>query len=201
MGSPDDGRHYPRRRRWIVSVRSTLEIQQQQQMPPAQKKPHDPSIKMYKSNRAKACQSCWKHVSKYRRLCPICTKLIAPGCKPEMCWSDELNHCKECHMVIGMLKHYRFKAQYDNSEQGASQSSCAPTKVSYADFPIGVQVNIMRFVLQTKDFIWSGNYQAKIKRSKEEMDSPMRTASKACPTIFPKIISQVYLCDGRGGNR
>ena len=162
----------------------------------AHKAPYDKSIQMYKSSRAKTCQSCGKHASKYRRLCPICTKLVAPGCRPEMCWSDELNHCKECHMVIGMLKHYRFNGQYMKSERGTIQSSSAPTKLSYMDFPIGVQINIMRYVIQVKDFIWSGSYQSKIKQSQEEMGALTWGASKTCPTI----ISQVYSCDGHEDN-
>ena len=72
----------------------------------------------WSSHSAKMCQLCWKHSSRYRRECPICHWLIAPGCWPKRCWSDELNHCRSCHALIEVLKHYWFKVDFMNIIMG-----------------------------------------------------------------------------------
>ena len=69
-------------------------------------------IKICKSRFPRNCQLCWKHQFKYRRVCPICNNLIAPGCWPVKCWMDELNHCKDCHTLIEIMKNMRYKKQF-----------------------------------------------------------------------------------------
>ena len=109
-------------------------------------------IKLCKSRFPRKCQLCWKHQSKYRRLCPICDKLIAPGCWPVKCWMDELNHCKDCHTLIEIMKNMRYKKQFMPNNPGINIKGTQSTIISYSDFPVGVQINIMMFVLQPKDF-------------------------------------------------
>ena len=118
-------------------------------------------IQAYKSNKPKDCQLCWKHKSRFRRKCPICERLIAPGCWPVRCWCDELNHCRNCHTVIGALKQIRYNAQYVPHNSEPDTQKICPKTTSYKDFPIGIQINIMLFLFQTKDFIWSGLYIVK----------------------------------------
>ena len=136
-------------------------------------------IQLCKSKHTKRCQLCRKHQSKYRRTCPICGRLIAPGCWPVQCWSDELNHCRNCHAVIGTLKHIRFKLQYMTNLPGMdlhehlrfklqmTTKSRINTRdpwsnvVSYEDFPVGIQINIMLYLFEAKDFVWSGYYTSK----------------------------------------
>ena len=101
------------------------------------------------------CQSCGKNISRFRRKCPICERFIAPNCEPKLCWSDELNHCRHCHAVIGTLKHIRFKIQYLPNDAETTEQEDQSNLISYKDFPIEVQVNIMIFVFQVKDFLWS----------------------------------------------
>ena len=79
------------------------------------------------------CQMCWKHVSRFRRKCPICERYIAPGCWPDLCWSDELNHCRNCHAVLGTLKHIRFKMQYMSTEVQNDKPESQINAISYMD--------------------------------------------------------------------
>ena len=145
-------------------------------------------IQVHKSKRPKTCQLCWGHQSRYRRECPICGRLIAPGCWPERCWSDELNHCKDCHALICVLKHHRFKGQYITDELGNTEQVSRFSKFSYVDFPIGVQINIMMYLFQIKDFIWSGIYMSKMKHlCQKEVGALLCSASRTCPDIIPKV--------------
>ena len=117
------------------------------------------------------CQLCWKHVSRFRRKCPICERYIAPGCWPELCWSDELNHCRSCHAVLGTLKHIRFKIQYMSMEVQYDEPESQINAISYLDFPLGVQINIMVYLFQMKDFLWSPHYH----------NSPTNAPTCRCP--------------------
>ena len=112
-------------------------------------------ILMCKSRVPRTCQLCWGHSSNHRRKCPVCEMLIAPGCWPRRCWSDELNHCKDCHTLIEILKHHRFKIQYRNYKSGMGKLENRSNPKSYMNFPIGVHINIMLFIFQIKDFVWS----------------------------------------------
>ena len=115
-------------------------------------------IQIYKSKSLRRCQLCWQHMSRHRRVCPLCERLIAPGCWPIQCWSDELNHCRECHTVIGTLKLIRIKIQYAiNQIDGETQDPGSGT-ISYGDLPIGIQITIMVYLFPTKDLVWSGSY-------------------------------------------
>ena len=127
------------------------------------------------SKHPKKCQMCWKHVSRFRRKCPICERFIAPGCWPKLCWSDKLfdavtgmllNHCRNCHAVLGTLKHIRFKLQYMSTEVQNNEQEIQSNAISYTDFPIGVQVNIMMYLFQVKDFLWSPHYNRSIINTK-----------------------------------
>ena len=127
------------------------------------------------SKHPKKCQMCWKHVSRFRRKCPICERFIAPGCWPKLCWSDKLfdavtgmllNHCRDCHAVLGTLKHIRFKLQYMSTEVQNNEQEIQSNAISYTDFPIGVQVNIMMYLFQVKDFLWSPHYNRSIINTK-----------------------------------
>ena len=136
-------------------------------------------IRFHKSRHPQKCQLCWKHRSRFRRKCPICENFIAPGCWPVLCWSDELNHCRDCHTLIGTLKHIRFKLQYMTSLPGMDRyehlrfklGMATKTKetaqetqsnvISYKHVPLGVQLNIMVYLFQTKDFLWSTYYTFK----------------------------------------
>ena len=121
-------------------------------------------IQLYKSRHVRTCQLCRKHQSKYRRRCPICERLVAPGCWPVTCWSDELNHCRDCHTLIGVLKHHRFKLQYNTHEPDVDIHKTQPNVTSYLDLPIGAQITIMVYVFHIKDFVWSEYHTNKLPR-------------------------------------
>ena len=111
-------------------------------------------INVWKSKLPRKCHMCWGDMPKYRRECPICHWLIAPGCWPMRCWSDTLNHCRSCHVLIEMLKHWRLKSQHPK-HYGMKQREDKSQPNVYLNFPVGVQLNNMSYVFQTKDFIWS----------------------------------------------
>ena len=123
------------------------------------------------------CQLCWEHVSRFRRKCPICERYIAPGCWPALCWSDELNHCRDCHAVLGTMKHIRFKMQYMSAEVQDNEAEIQSDAISYQDFPLGVQINIMVYLFQVKDFIWSPHYQC----------SPTNVSMCGCPSCKLRV--------------
>ena len=118
---------------------------------------------------------CWKHVSRFRRKCPICERFIAPGCWPKLCWSDEVNHCRNCHALLGTLKHIRFKIQYMSVETKKAERETQSNAISYNDFPLGVHVNIMVYLFQVKDFLWSPHRNRKY----------TSTQMCGCPTCKP----------------
>ena len=111
--------------------------------------------RIHESDRLMVCQLCGDHYSKHRRKCPICERLIAPGCflKEESvwCWSDELGHCKECHALICILKHHRLKAQQTKGIREGTNLVIKSNKISYMDFPVEIQFNIMSHIIQNPE--------------------------------------------------
>ena len=116
-------------------------------------------IQIYTSKNAKKCQMCRMHSSRFRRECPICHGRIAPGCRPKKCWSDELNHCRSCHTVVEILKHYGSKRQFGQHSFGHERSENLPEVICYVNLPTGVQIEILTCVCPISDFIWSAFHQ------------------------------------------
>ena len=110
-------------------------------------------VQLCRSRRANLCQICQVHKSRYRRKCPICNGLVAPGCWPVQCWSDELNHCRICHSIIGILKLHCFRMEQPRANTDESIQIHQPNVISYLDFPMGVQFKIMMYIFQITDFI------------------------------------------------
>ena len=135
------------KRSWQLSLRKELQIL---------------GIQLCKSKYSRTCQLCWKHKSKYRRLCPICDKFIAPGCWPVKCWNDELNHCRDCHTVIEIMKYQRYKKQFMPNNPGMNVQRTQSNVISYLEFPVGVHINIMIYVFQPKDLVWTNYYINKL---------------------------------------
>ena len=113
-------------------------------------------LQVYRSVKPRKCHLCWKSQSRFRRMCPICERMIAPGCRPVHCWSDDLNHCRECHTLIGTLRHIQFKLQFLPDQPETYTQESHSDVLTYKDLPIGIQLNIMVYVFQAKDFVWSG---------------------------------------------
>ena len=109
-------------------------------------------IQAKQSAKVRRCQLCWEHSSRFRRECPICHYWIAPSCRPMRCWSDEYNHCRSCRALIEILKHYRFKSQYCMTLGSAPRGEVFRV-ISYLDCPVGVQINVLIFLIPIKDFI------------------------------------------------
>ena len=118
-------------------------------------------IRFHYSKYKQRCQLCRWTTDKFRRKCPICERYMAPNCKPISCWKDEVNHCRICHTLIGTLKHIRFKIQFMNDDMKKDELDIQSKGMSYKDLPLGVQVNIMLFLFQVKDFIWSPHLNVK----------------------------------------
>ena len=126
-------------RQWQTSTTSRLEAQ---------------GIQACKTRYPRKCQLCGKHQSRFRRKCPNCGRLVAPGCQPLQCWSDELIHCRNCHTLIGTLKHIRFRVENTIEDSGAKTQETQSDIMSYRDFPVGIQINVMIYLFQSKDFLW-----------------------------------------------
>ena len=94
-------------------------------------------VQLCKSKVARTCQLCWKHTSRYRRLCPICDRLIAPGCLPVQCWSDELNQCRDCYTLGGIMRYHRYKKQYLPYHPELNVQRIQSHVISYVDFQWG----------------------------------------------------------------
>ena len=112
-------------------------IEKRSWQPSLRKELQSLGIQLCKSKYSRTCQLCWKHKSKYRRLCPICDKLIAPGCWPVKCWNDELNHCRDCHTVSGIMRYHRYKKQFMPNNPDKNVQRTQSNVISYLDFPVG----------------------------------------------------------------
>ena len=136
----------------------SLAISDHSWQPSMQETLHAMGIQLYQSKNTRTCQLCWKHKSKYRRKCPICERLIAPGCMPVQCWSDDFNHCRECHSMIGVIRHIRVRRQCLPCDPDLSFIETSAPKpqsnvISYMVFPVEVQIKIMIFAFQLKDLV------------------------------------------------
>ena len=103
----------------------------------------------------RTCELCGKHRSKYRKICPICNRLVAPGgaeVNNKLCWFDMFSHCRKCHAVVVFLKvqWHRKQSISENSERKALTERS--DIISYSDFPPEVQFHIMLYVLSPADF-------------------------------------------------
>ena len=92
-------------------------------------------INVWKSKLPRKCNLCCGHSSTYRRECPICHWLIAPGCWPMRCWSDACNHCRACYVLIEMLKHWRLKSQYPRY-YGMKEREDKSQPIVYMNLPV-----------------------------------------------------------------
>ena len=101
------------------------------------------------------CQLCGVSSSKFRRECPICHGWIAPECRPIRCWNDNQNHCRLCHAVIGMLRHYRLKSRFHEFYHGSGVSKPRSETPGYLDLSFEIQVDILLYVWPVKEFLWS----------------------------------------------
>ena len=111
-------------------------------------------IKVWKSRAPRRCNLCGEHYSKYRRECPACHWLIAPGCYPNKCWSDELNLCRACHDLNEVLKHLRLKKQYPHYYGVCELDRPQPTVYNWpSNLPAAIQVKIMAYVFPNKN-LW-----------------------------------------------
>ena len=106
-------------------------------------------LKLRKSKTARTCNLCWVHSSRYIRECPVCHLLFAPECRPMRCWSDEFNHCRNCHALIEMLKHCRLISQYPHY-YCASGRKDKWKSTEYMNLPVGVQINILSYAFQSR---------------------------------------------------
>ena len=111
-------------------------------------------INVWKTRVPRRCSLCEKHSSKYRRECPVCHWLIAPGCYPKKCWSDELNHCRACHDLMELWKHSCCKMQYLYYHYGTCEPDRPQPTVHNCpvNLPVAIQVKIMAYDFPTKTF-------------------------------------------------
>ena len=112
-------------------------------------------INIYKSSRSRKCQLCGNHKSKYRRQCPRCLRLVAPGCRPILCWKDGINRCRDCHAAIRTLKFYRYLQQETHDNTRRTTFTIQSNLFTYLDLPVGLQIRILVFTFRPQDFIWA----------------------------------------------
>ena len=49
-----------------------------------------------RTSQTQPCQRCYKHESRFRRVCPACRRKIGFDCRPEACWIKARNMCRDC---------------------------------------------------------------------------------------------------------
>ena len=98
---------------------------------------------------------CVGGFSRVRRECQICHWMVAPGCQPKKCWLDELNHCRSCHALIEVLKHYRFKNQFNQYYCQKEKFESLSEGFGYLGHPVGMRVTILTYLCPVRDLIWS----------------------------------------------
>ena len=138
-------------------------------------------IRYHYSKSKQRCQLCRWTTNKFLRKCPICERDVAPNCKPLSCWKDEENHCRIRHTLIGTLKHIRFKIQFMSDGMNADELKIQSKGLSYTDLPLGIQVNIMLFLFQAKDFIWAPHFNVKYVGTRK-CDCPVCQSSRSQST-------------------
>ena len=126
-------------------------------------------INVWKSRAPRRCILCWEHYSQYRRECPVCHWLIAPGCYPKKCWSDELNHCRACHDLMELWKHSCCKMQYLQYHYGTCEPDRSQPTVHNcpSNLPGAIQSKIMAYVFPIKNFLWSNFNRQELMKIKQ----------------------------------
>ena len=118
-------------------------------------------IKIWDSQIAIKCTACGKNSSKHCRECPICHWLIAPECRPNKCWSDELNICRACYELIEVLKHLRLKKQYPFYYGRRELDKIQPTVHDWpAEIPVAIETKIVSYATQPTAHNWPSKISA-----------------------------------------
>ena len=124
-------------------------------------------IKIWDSQIAIKCTACGKNSSKHCRECPICHWLIAPECRPNKCWSDELNICRACYELIEVLKHLRLKKQYPFYYGRRELDKIQPTVHDWpAEIPVAIETKIVSYATQPTAHNWPSKIPAAIQVKK-----------------------------------
>ena len=87
------------------------------------------------------------------------------------------------------LKHYRFKSQCCiNSGRATGEDVCRV--ISYLDCPVGVQINMLIFLIPIKDFIWSRHHYSEQMRMKQMSLTNAQIVGASSSSTCPRISEQ-----------
>ena len=112
------------------------------------------------------------------------------------CWSDDYNHCRSCHALIETLKHYRFKSQYCMTLGSAPRGDVFRVN-SYLDCPVGVQINVLIFLIPIKDFIWSQYHYLEQMRMKQLSIANSQISGTASSSTCLSVSDQGHREEGK----